>query len=104
VAPAVSLASCERSEKERIVLVDAYSVAICFSLLDTVESEWHCYSYAAAVTKALGEDPTLGGTVDRAVITGKKYIQPKKPNCGEGWGLVLFLRVTVEQRTMNSEK
>jgi hypothetical protein len=56
----------------------------------------YCYGYAYAFGKALGEDITLGDIADRAVITGKKYLPPKKPNCGEGWGLVLSLRVIVE--------
>jgi hypothetical protein len=35
--------------------------------------------------------------VNRAVLTGKKYIRPKKPGCGEEWKLVLSVRVTVEK-------
>jgi hypothetical protein len=62
----------------------------------------YCYGYASAFEKALKENVTLGGIADRAVITGKKYVQPKKPNCGEGWGLMLTLRVTTEQ--MNNER
>jgi hypothetical protein len=96
VVPVVSLASCERSEKERIIKLDAYSLTITFSLADTPDSELHCYVYAWAVCKALEENSTLGGIVDRAVIIGKKYIQPKKLNCGQELELVLNLRVTVE--------
>ena len=96
VVPVVALASCERSEKERIIRVDAYSLTITFTLPETPDSELHCYVYAWAVCRALEGNPTLGGVVDRAVISGKKYIQPKKLNCGQGWELVLSLRVTVE--------
>ena len=96
VAPVVSLLGCERTEKERIIRQDVYSVSITFTLQEHEDGELFCYAYSTAFEKALGEDVTLGGVADRAVITGKKYMPPKKPRCGEGWGLVLALRVTVE--------
>ena len=99
ISPAILLSTCERSEKERIIRLDAYSLAIVFSLPETPESESHCYAYASAVCVALEENPTLGGIVDRAVISGKKYVPPKKPNCGQGWEMVLSLRITVEGNT-----
>ena len=95
-SPVISISSCERTEKERIIKLDAYSVSITFTLQEHPDGELYCYGYATAFTKALGENPTLGGIADRAVVTGKKYVQPKKPNCGEGWGMVITLRVTVE--------
>jgi hypothetical protein len=96
VVPVVALASCERSEKERIIRLDAYTVSITFTLPDMGESEFNCYAYSAVVGKALELNSTLGGVADRAVITGKKYIEPKKQGCGEGWQLVIILRITVE--------
>jgi len=96
VVPAVSLVSCERTEKERIIRLDAYSLSISITLPERQETELYCYGYAAAVCKALGENPTLGGIVDRAVVSGKKYSQPKKPGCGEDWEMVITLRITVE--------
>jgi hypothetical protein len=96
VTPDISLSGCEQTEKERIIQVDAYSVTITFSFADTPESEFNCYAYSAAVFKALYDDTTLGGVADRAVISGKKYQRPKTKNCGEGWGLILSLRITVE--------
>ena len=96
VAPAIVLSACERTEKERIVRLDAYSLTITFSLHETPESELHCYAYSGAVSRAIYDNPTLGGIADWAVVTGKKYISSKKPNCGEGWQLAITLRVTVE--------
>ena len=96
-APVVSLSGCERSEKERILLIDAYSLSISLTLQEHEEGELYCYAYASAFEKALGEDVTLGGIVNRAVITGKKYMPPKNLHCGEGWGLFLTLRITVEK-------
>ena len=96
VSPVITLSTCERTEKERIIQLDAYSLMIAFSLPENPDSELHCYTYAAAVCKALVENPSLGGIVDRAVISGRKYQPPKKPGCGEGWGQVLTLRLTVE--------
>ena len=96
IAPLVSLASCEQTEKERIVKQDTYTVTVTFPVLDTVESELFYYAYAAAFQKALCDDVTLGGVADRAVITNKKYVQPKKVNCGMDWELIISLRITVE--------
>ena len=61
ISPVISLSTCERSEKERIIRLDAYSLTITFNLPETPESELHCYAHAAAVCKALEENPTLGG-------------------------------------------
>ena len=96
VVPGIALASCERTEKERIIRQDAYTLSITFTLPETEESEYLCYVYGAVVGKAIGENPTLGGVADRAVVTGKKYFQPNTPHCGENWGIVVTVRVTVE--------
>jgi hypothetical protein len=95
VVPVISLSSCERTEKERIVRLDAYSLIITFSLPEIPEAEIQCYAYAAAVEKALGEDPSLGGAASRAVLTGKKYSEPKTPLCGDCWNVILTLRVSI---------
>jgi len=97
VSPAISLALCERSEKERIIQLAVYSVSINFELPESIESENRCYAYCSAVCKALKENPTLGGVADRTVVVGEKYTPPKKANCGEGWGVVISLRVTIEE-------
>jgi len=96
VSPVITLSTCERSEKERIIQLDTYSLTVTFTLPETAESESYCYVYSGAVSKAVFENPTLGGIVDRAVITQKKYLSPKKPNCGEGWRLEVSLRITIE--------
>jgi len=97
VTPVVMLSGCEQTEKERLLCLDAYSLTITFSLPETPESELSCYAYAGAVGKAVFDDPTLGGIADRVVITGKKFVSPKSAHCGDGWGLVISLRITVEQ-------
>jgi hypothetical protein len=96
VTPALRLSTCERTEKERIVNIDAYSITITFTIPEGQEAERYCYAYAGAVASALREDPALGGTVERAVLTGKKYTPPKHAGTGEDWELVLTLRLTVE--------
>jgi hypothetical protein len=97
VVPVIGLSSCERTEKERFVRVEAYSLTIVFAVPEGEEAERYCYVYAASVAVALKENPTLGGTVDRAELTGKKYVPPKHPGAGGDWELVLSLRVTVER-------
>jgi len=100
IAPVIALSSCEQTEKERIVKQDTYTVTVTFPVLDTVESELFCFAYADTFSKALGDDVTLCGVVDRAVITNKKYVPPKKAGCGMDWEVVLTLKVTIE--TMNN--
>jgi len=94
--PVITLSTCETTEKERIIRIDTYTVTITFDLPECTESELYCYAYSDSVCTAINENPTLGGIVEKAVVTGKKYVPPKKRGCGEGWELVLSLRVTVE--------
>jgi hypothetical protein len=94
--PWVGLSAGERTEKERIVRADVYSLIIAFVVPEIPEGERRCYAYAAAVETALGEDTTLGGIVDRAELTGKKYSPPKHSGAGGNWEAVLSLRITIE--------
>jgi hypothetical protein len=94
--PAISLSACERSEKERIVRLDAYTLTIAFAVPESPDGELFCYACADAVDRALREDPALGGAASRAVLTGKKYVPPKQSGTGEDWEVVLSLRITVE--------
>jgi hypothetical protein len=96
VVPAISLSTCERSEKERIIRLDAYTLTITFTVPEWPCGERNCYAYASSAATALGENPTLGGVVDRAELTGKKYVPPKHPGMGGDWETVLTLRVAVE--------
>jgi len=91
------LSSCERSEKERIINIDCYSLTVNFSMPETPDSELYCYAYGNAFDKALGLDKTLGGVVDCASITAVKYVPPKKIGCGQEWEVVISMRITVEQ-------
>jgi hypothetical protein len=96
VAPIVRLSSSERTEKERIVRLDVYTLTITFRIPEGSEGERNCYAYAGAADRALGDDPTLGGAVNWAVLAGKKYDPPKQSGTGGDWEVVLTLRLTVE--------
>jgi hypothetical protein len=102
VVPALSIGMCELTEKERIIRLSAYSLTISINVPEHSDSELHSYIYAWAVCRAVEQNPTLGGVVDRAVITQKKFISPKKPYCGQCWETVITLRITVEE--MKNEK
>ena len=104
ISPLICLLSCERTEKERIIRLDAYALTITFNITETPESELHCYVYSGAVSRAIYDNPTLSGITDKAVVTGKKYNPPKKPNCGEGWELIITLRITVENAQLYRQK
>jgi hypothetical protein len=94
--PAIRLSECERTEKERVINIDTYSLTISFAAPENPEGERNCYTYAAAVVTALQEDPTLGGTVDHAALAHKKYSPPKHLGTGEDWEVMITLRITVE--------
>jgi hypothetical protein len=96
VSPVIGLSTCERSEKERIVRLDAYTLTITFTVPEHPAGERNCYAYASTVATALRENPTLGGVANRAVLTGKKYVPPKQSGTGGNWGITLTLRITTE--------
>jgi hypothetical protein len=72
VVPAISISTCERSEKERIVRLDAYTLTVIFAVPEHPGGERNCYAYASSVATALRENPTLGGVASRMELTGKK--------------------------------
>jgi hypothetical protein len=76
--------------------MDAYTLTVSLTLPETLYSELYSYAYSAAVCKAMESDVTLGGVADRTTVTGKKYNQPRKRNCGENWELVISLRIVTE--------
>jgi hypothetical protein len=96
VVPVVALSTCERSEKERIIRLDAYTLTVTFTVPEHPDGERNCYAYAAALATALNENPPLGSVADKAVLTGKKYVPPRYEHCGEGWEVILSLRITAE--------
>jgi hypothetical protein len=101
VAPVIGLSTCERSEKERVIRLDAYTLTITFAVPEHPSDqrsvgERNCYAYASSVATALGENSTLGGAASRAVLTGKKYVPPKQSGTGGDWGMVLTIRITRE--------
>jgi hypothetical protein len=95
ITPELGIATCERSEKDRIVLLDAYKVTIVFTCPEQ-NGERNGYAYAASVDRSLRENPTLGGLVDYALLVKKEYKAPKRPGTGEPWEAVLTLRITTE--------
>jgi hypothetical protein len=96
ITPELAVAACERSEKDRIVLLDAYKVTITF-IMPEPYGERNSYAYAGAVDKALREDPTLGGTADYALLVKKDYKGPKHSGTGESWEVILSLRIMFEE-------
>ena len=91
ITPEIRLACGERSEKERVVLVDVYTVTIAFVC---VRGECSSYPYAWAVDQALRADTTLGGVVDRVSLVKKTWAALKGPE--DGTELTFTLRVMLE--------
>jgi hypothetical protein len=103
VSPVITLSTCERSEKERIIRLDAYTLTITFTVPEWPGGERNCYAYASSAATALNENPTLGGATSRAVLTGKKYTPPKQSGTGGDWEVVLTLRATVQVAVRSEE-
>jgi hypothetical protein len=100
-SPVISLSTGERSEKERIIRLDAYTLTITFTVPEHPSDqrsagERNCYAYASSVAAVLKENPTLGGVADRVELTGKKYVPPKQSGTGGDWTVILTLRIVVE--------
>jgi hypothetical protein len=95
--PVLRLTECERTEKERIIQVDAYTLTITLTVPDSRDSERDAYAYGAVISQAVAEDSTLGGVADRAALIKKVYTPPKHPHCGELWELSITLRITIEE-------
>jgi hypothetical protein len=93
--PKVRLASGERTEKDRIIGLDVYTLTITFTVPEK-DGERNCYTYAGAVEWALRENPTLDGVADRVFLFRKEYRAPKRADMGEPWELVLTLHITTE--------
>ena len=96
VTPAIIITGCEQTEKERVIRLSAYSVTITCNIQETPESSLYAFAYLAGIRKAVAENSTLGGVVDRAVLTSGKIVPPKVAGCGQEWQVVVDLRVTVE--------
>jgi hypothetical protein len=96
VVPVIALSTCGRSEKERIVRLDAYTLTITFTVPEWPGGERNCYAYASSVDTALRENPTLSGAATWAELAGKKYVPPKQSGPGGDWEVILTLRLTVE--------
>ena len=96
ISPVITISTCEQTEKDRIIRLETYTMTITFKFPETAECEFYCYAYSGVVGRVIYENPTLCGEVDRAVISNKKYLSPKKPFNGEGWELAITLRLTVE--------
>jgi hypothetical protein len=97
LTPTLWLSTCERSEKERIIRLDAYTLTIILNVPEYPEGERNAYAYAWVAATALQENPTLGGIADRAVLAGKKYTPPKQSGTGGDWMVVLTVRIVVEE-------
>jgi hypothetical protein len=95
--PAIALSTCEQSEKERIVRLDAYTLTITFTVPEWPGGERDCYAYASSVATALRENPTLGGAASRAILAGKKYVPPKQSGTGGDWEVELKIHVLIEE-------
>jgi hypothetical protein len=54
IRPEIQLCECKRTEKDRIVRLDVYSLAVSFSVPGS-DGERTCYAYAAAVDAAVAE-------------------------------------------------
>ena len=96
VVPVIRLFECERTEKERLIKLDTYTVSISFTVPEIPESEMICFAYVHAVNKAVSENPTFNGIVTRAVISSKKYQPPKMLNTGDSWQVVINLKISNE--------
>ena len=96
ITPTITITGCEQTEKERVIKLNVFSLTITCNIPEMPESGLYSFAYLAGIRKAVMENPTLNGVVDRAVLTSEKIIQPKVHGCGQEWQVIINLRVTVE--------
>jgi hypothetical protein len=96
IVPKIAFTSCERTEKERLILLDAYSITITFDVPDNPDSVLFTWVYFCAANKVFNDSPTLGGIADRLTLTSEDIKPPKVLNCGQDWQVIVKLRLTVE--------
>jgi hypothetical protein len=96
VIPKVAIIACERTENERLALLNAYSLSVVFDVPESADSVLYTFMYYCAASKAFDENPKLGGIVDGVVIVNDRIKPPEKTNCGRNWQVVITLRLTVE--------
>jgi hypothetical protein len=94
--PGIVIFPCERTEKESIMNLLAYTVIIAIPVQDTDDSILHTFMYYAAVTKAFSDNNTLGRCVESGVIIEERIIPPKKLHNDEDWKVIITLRLSVE--------
>jgi hypothetical protein len=98
VCPVMKLVTAERTEKDRIIQLDVYTLTLTLSFaFPDRDGERNCYVFAGAAEKALRENHALNGAADWVKMVRKEYKAPRRADTGEGWELVLTLRVTVEE-------
>jgi hypothetical protein len=59
VCPTIELSEAARTDKDRIVRADAYTLTITF-VLTSQNNKRDVYCYAAALESAINDDPTFG--------------------------------------------
>lgn len=91
----LSIAQAETEEKDRIVKVSRYALTVSVEASGRFPA-MQCYRYAAAVERALQENPTLGGVASYVSVTRKNYVFPKVPEGGEPHRLTLTVTVCRE--------
>jgi hypothetical protein len=91
VSGSVGLVKVERTEKERIVRLDAYRVVVTVNA-----SEADCYRYAYALDKAIENDVTLGGVAENVLFEKKDYKKISGGVKDGGCEAVFSLRITAE--------
>jgi hypothetical protein len=84
VTPVIVLATCEKTEKERLVRLESYTLTVTFTLPENPDGELFCYGYAYAVGKAVGEDVTLGVLRTVRLLPLKSIRRRKKLTAARG--------------------
>jgi hypothetical protein len=80
-----------------ILVHDTFSVTVTYTLPETPESEFYCYAYGSAFCIAVKKDPTLGGVVEQAVVSEKKYVSPNTENSRREWQAVITLQIAISK-------
>jgi len=98
VRPSIAAASSRRTEKERVVLLDAYAIEIKYAVFDRQGQE-ACRLlpyYTACIRRAVRRNGTLGGLVDRIALLETRHEPAEKGFAADHWTGTARLRATAE--------
>ena len=91
----VTIGKAETTEKDRIVRRETFKATV--SIRPSGERRaLQCYRYAAALSRVIAADPTLGGIATASFVTAKDFLFPGYAGREDGYRALITVTVSME--------